>query len=332
MIAMTDTAAWIFWPVFCAVNIVMAGFFAGMETGIYLLNNLRMELHAETGSRQASMLRRMLAKPNRLLAVLLTGTNIHHYMVTFSISMMFAMASFGENAKWYTMAAATPVLFILADSVPKHIFRRRTEGLVYGGIGLLWLAHVIFHVTGLALLVRLASEGIMAFTRREPGGKSRLSRPELTVIVEEGHASGALTLAQANMVDRVISIRSVKLSDVMTPMKQAVCAPIDETREAFIRRIAHHDYSRLPLVDPKGRAMGIVNIYDVLADEKQLAPADLCSEPLLLDSTTGITAALLTMRRSRNAMAIVFAPGGKHIGLVTIKDLVEEITGELDAW
>jgi CBS domain containing-hemolysin-like protein len=31
-------------------------------------------------------------------------------------------------------------------------------------------------------------------------------------------------------------------------------------------------------------------------------------------------------------MAVVLGPGGRHVGIATIKDIVEEIVGELEAW
>ena len=38
------------------------------------------------------------------------------------------------------------------------------------------------------------------------------------------------------------------------------------------------------------------------------------------------------LQRNRAAMAIVRSPEGRYVGIVTLKDLVEEIVGELEAW
>ena len=45
-----------------------------------------------------------------------------------------------------------------------------------------------------------------------------------------------------------------------------------------------------------------------------------------------VPAALAAMRHERQAMAVVTDASGKAVGMVTIKDLVEPLTGELHAW
>ena len=55
-------------------------------------------------------------------------------------------------------------------------------------------------------------------------------------------------------------------------------------------------------------------------------------EPLVLPTGAGVTDALYRMQRLGATMAVVEDADGRHVGIVTIKDLVEEIVGELEAW
>ena len=88
---------------------------------------------------------------------------------------------------------------------------------------------------------------------------------------------------------------------------------------------------RIPYVDDDGRVAGVLNIYDVLVDEDLSPPADKMTAPLVIPADVTVTDALHRMRRGREAMGIV-ERDGRHVGIVTIKDLVEEIVGELEAW
>ena len=81
-----------------------------------------------------------------------------------------------------------------------------------------------------------------------------------------------------------------------------------------------------------GVIVGVINVYDVLLDESISQPADVMTKPPDLPSTTTVTEALYQMRQANAMMAAVTDSSGRHAGIVTIKDLVEEIVGELAVW
>ena len=329
-LSMTTTL--VLWIACCAINTLMAGFFAGIETGIYLMDELRVELDAEKGRRPAIILREMLKNPDRLLSTLLLGTNIHQYVATFSIGTVLVMSGHESNAEWYTMAIVVPLLFILAETTPKHMFRRKTETLVYGGTGLLRIADLLFHFTGLSIIVRLASGGVRSIFRKKGLETSRLARPEPETIAAEGHASGILTPSQAKMAHRLTSIPTVTLQNVMIPLRKAETLPARIDRNEFVSRIAGHNFSRVPLVTGDWRVECVVNVYDILSDREERPPQHFGTRPFLLAENTPVVDALSKMQKAGVAMAIVTGHDERHAGLVTIKDLVEEIVGELEEW
>ena len=240
------------------------------------------------------------------------------------------LAGAGERAEWYTLAVATPILFVVGDAVPKSVFRRLRESIVYRLSWFLRVSDVLFHVTGLAPLVRGVSAGLMWLL-----GASRRRRPYhhlgLAAVLAEGHASGALTHFQSVMADRVMQIGDVRLTDVMMPMRHVVRAQQDATVRQIVELIRDHSYSRLPLLDADGQVAGVLDVYEVLTADKSVVPAELAGRPLILSADTTVTDALYQMRQARRALAVV-EDAGKHVGIVTIKDLVEEIVGELEAW
>lgn len=147
----------------------------------------------------------------------------------------------------------------------------------------------------------------------------------------EGHASGVLTHLQSVMAQRVMNIAHVTLANVMIPMAKVVKADGNIGEESLRRLIGEQNHSRLPLIDAAGQVAGIVDIYDVLAAEGPVDLANLASKPLVLPADLTITEALYRMQRAGASMAVV-ADAGRHGGIVTIKDLVGQIVGELEAW
>ena len=332
MMAMAAAAQWAVWLILLGVCLLTAALMAGMETGIYVLNKLRLDLRSEAGFASAKMLRGMLSRPRWLLAVLLVGNNIGVYGVTFAISAMFVLSGRREHAELYALAVATPLLFVLGESAPKNVFQRLAETLTYRLVGMLASAGTLLSATGLVPLVRGFSWLMLKVLHIGELPRQPVGREGLAAIVAESHASGALTHMQSIMADRVMNISDVRLGDVMIPMRLVDSAPAGVDVEHLRVLAAWQNHSRLPLLNEAGKVTGIVEVIDILACRSPLLPAEKVREPLVLPSQLGVTEALYRMQRAHAAMGVVHDEAGGHIGIVTIKDLVEEIVGELDAW
>lgn len=320
---------WIAWPIVLVAAMGLSALFSGMETGIYVMNKVRLELRAEAGGHDAQRLRRLLRKPNNLLSVLLIGNNIVNYTAAFALTALFDLGGMGGAAEWYALVVGTLMLFVLGETVPKTVFHRLAETLTYRMSWAIAAADWVFKITGLSYFMRAASWIVMLPVRRRQSTVAVESR--LTDVFAEGQASGVLTHMQAVMVDRVMHIAEVKLADVMVPVRKAICIRRDTTREVLMRMLRKHNYSRVPVLDDAGDVIGIVDVYDVLVEETVAVPASRMTQPLKLPAGMTVTEALYAMRRERSMMAVA-QKDSKAVGIVTIKDLVEEIVGELEEW
>jgi CBS domain containing-hemolysin-like protein len=323
---------WIIWPMLCGIGFVLSALFSGLEIGAYVTNKVRVELHADTGSPQARILRRFFHNMDNLLVVILIGNNISNYLATFAVSVMFVMAGYGRNAEWMTLAVAAPVVFVFAEAVPKNIFQRRAERLVHLLARFLWTTDWLFRLTGISYLVRFVSWLLLKLIGRRDRPQGYMGHEGLAAVLAEGQAAGTLTADQRKMSERVMDIKKVRVADVMQPMDQVAAVPEALPREAFLERIREHDYSRMPMLDPAGQVTGVIDIYDVLTDTKDQPISVHCLSPLVIPADRAVTEALYTMQHACRSFAVAADAEGKHVGIMTIKDLVEEIVGELEAW
>jgi len=331
MIAMTQTATWIAWLAVLVFGTALSAMYAAGETSIYVMNKIRLDLRAEAGSSGARLLRRMLSNANNLLAVLLIGNNIGNYAATFAISTMFVMAGCGEMSHWYTLAVATPLLFILGESVPKNVSQRLGDSLAYRLARPLWLSNILYNAVGVAPIVRGLASAITGLARRRGTIQSPLGHDGFAAIVAEGQASGALTHFQSIMTDRIMHIADITLHDVMVPLERTVCVSKDAGREQLLAVVTQHNYSRFPVRDSTGAIVGVMDVYDLLANPDRLTQ-DKPAPPMKLPFFMTVPDALYHMQRDGARLAVVTDDAARPIGIVTIKDLVEEIVGELEAW
>lgn len=313
-----------------AMALAMSVFFASVETGVYVVNKVRLDLRAESGHPAARRLRKLLRDPGKLLTAILVGVNLADYAAAFAMTTLLVLWGVGE-AEFWAMAVVTPLLFIFGESVPKNIAQRLGERLMYPVSGVLRGAVAALEIMGLSLVTR----GFTWLTLKLAGShpkRSPLGLDGISAIVAEGQASGVLSHFQTIMADRIVHIQEVRLRNVMIPISRVVSAPRGITRAELMELLRHHEYSRLPLVDDRGQIVGVLDIYDVLNAPEGESPSARMTEPLFLHGQMTVTQALYQMQHSRKMMAVVLGPGERHVGIATIKDIVEEIVGELEAW
>jgi CBS domain containing-hemolysin-like protein len=83
--------------------------------------------------------------------------------------------------------------------------------------------------------------------------------------------------------------------------------------------------------------IGVLNVFDIFysspAGDAQDGGLGKLVRPLPpVPRSARIDEALVTLRAARQPMGLVVGPDKEPIGVVTVKDLLEEITGEIGAW
>ncbi len=316
--------------------IALSSFFSGSETGVYCLNHVRLRVASEQGDAAARRLERLMQHPENLVITTLLGTNVTDYIATACVAALFLRAAVAEDlAGLYATVIVTPLVLVFGGIVPKDWFRRESNRLMSRLSGAVLLSLRLAQATGLVWLLR---ELTRALTRRlNPSGTASgaelLPRARALHLLREGAARGGLTHLQRDLIERVLNLSDVLVADVMIPRPRAATVPLSIARDDFLRiaRMAH--FSRLPVYrsDPR-RIVGIVNVYDVLTDPEGRPVADWLRAPLVLPLSTPVSAALPKLQRTRQTMAIVEDGAGRCVGILTVKDLVEEIVGDLEAW
>jgi CBS domain containing-hemolysin-like protein len=229
-----------------------------------------------------------------------------------------------------------PTVFVLGEIVPKNIFRIAGETLMYRLSGLLLALTNLCRWTGLAAVLSAVSNvAIRLMPGKAPDDATVLEpRRRVHTILSEGYAHGVLSSYQSQVAQRVVALRLTRIDEVMVPRHKVVSVSSACSRELFIEVLRDYPYSRVILWGTsQADVVGVVNVYDVLFDPDPAAtPAAHMTPPIRLASALNVTEALLTLQRARRSIGVVVDAHDRFVGIVTLKDLVEEIVGELEAW
>ncbi len=318
------------------VAVVLSGLSSGAETGVYCLDRVRLRVASEQGEPAARRLEELMRRPEDVVITTLLGTNVADYVTTACVTALLLNAAVAASlVEIYATAIVTPIILVFGGIIPKDWFRRESNHLLARLSWPLLLGLRAARATGLVGLLRGLTHGLLRWIDPEqvvPEG-DLLPRTRTLHLLREGAARGGLTVLQRDLIERVLNLSGVRVADVMIRRARAAIVPRDIPRDDFVRlaRMAH--FSRWPVHDgdPR-RIVGIVNVYDVLTDRAGQPVAAHVRPPVRLAEHLRVSAALVTLQRGRETMAIVEDRAGHCVGILTLKDLVEEVVGDLEAW
>lgn len=321
------------WGFLALLGIGTSALWSGTETATYVVGRARLEARAmRSGSdRSARLLKAELDKPERVLAGLLILNNSSNYLGVLALAHLLEVTGLPAwQISIINAVVLTPTLFVFAETLPKEYARVTAERSAYRVAPLIRGIRVVLT----ALLVLPLVVGAARLMRRLTSGRSEEApldpRERMVWLVREAVGQGIVSETQADLVRRAVAFRDTPLRKEMTPWSRVLRLRTDMDAAAARRAVAQSPHSRLPVTDRRGAVVGVVHAIDLLLDHA-LTPERAMRDVLTIDHAMPARQALRTLRSKGHPIAIV-THHGRPVGLVTIKDLVEPITGELLAW
>jgi len=149
-------------------------------------------------------------------------------------------------------------------------------------------------------------------------------------------AKGDLTPLERQMVRNLLHFGERDAGDVGVPRADIIAVEEQTSFADLVALFADAGHSRLPVYrETLDQVIGMVHIKDVFNILATGAPqppsiAGLIRQPLYVPMSRGALDLLADMRQKRVHLAIVLDEYSGTEGLVTIEDLIEEITGDIE--
>ena len=148
------------------------------------------------------------------------------------------------------------------------------------------------------------------------------------------------------ITDALADLRDMDVREVMTPRVDVTYLTIPVQAEDIAQAVRTSGHSCFPVVhDDLDDLIGILFVNDIFrtnrpdaragdepgsaTDPSQLEISRKVRQPYLLPESLGVLEALADMRKHRRAVAVVVDEYGGVAGLLTVKDLLEPLVGDL---
>lgn len=304
-------------------------FFAGMETGIISINRLRLQHLVRRQIRGAATIRHFLTQSDLLLGTTLIGTNLS-YVVSSVLAASIGRRLFGAPGAAIAGGLLVVVVLVFCEYIPKAWFQAAPSRRVLPFAGVLRVASWILRPFS-AVVTTLLRWALPRHDAKHVEDKMLVTREELLHLAREGARSGVLTSDESKMIHGVFDLTHKTCGTLMTPRDKMAVVPATATPDEILALARQREFNRLPVYDPDQKTfVGVVHVFDVLADDAPAGKtaADYMRPPQLVASYLPVDHLLPRMRVTRQPLFLVTDDRYEVIGLITLEDVLREVTGE----
>ena len=313
--------------------LLISAFFSGSETALLTLNRYRLRHKARQGHLGAQLAERLLARPDRLISLILIGSNIANTLATALVTMA-ALRIGGPGGVALASIGLAFVIMVFTDVMPKTLGALRSEafGLPAAIVYFVLLKAtlpVVWFITAISnTLLKLFG------VRADQINSHHLTLEELRTIVTD--AGAKLPRRRQRMLMSILELEDMTVDEIMIPDNELVGIDLDSEWHEIATTITTSRHSRLPVFQGSiENLVGILYIRKlVLASTGALDKAAIEStmdEAFFIPEGTSLHGLLGQFQRSGQRTAFVVDEYGDIQGLVTIEDLLEEILGEFSS-
>ena len=347
-----------------ALLILANGFFVAAEFALVSMRDTRLEQMIAAGIPGAASVRRLQRDLDGFLPAVQLGVTLcslalgwigEPVAAEIFLNWFLMLPQTLPHAVVYAHLAAVVLGFslitylhvLLGELVPKSLALRRAENLAIA-VAAPMLFFMAVTRPAVHLLQNSARIVLQLFQVSVAQESSVHSPEELKLIATAARRMGVLPAFQERLIHRALELDETPVREIMTPRQKIVSLPADMLIEAASASVIDHQHSRVPVYDQtRGpeHIIGVVYAKDLArlmhfrrtvgtrsaaAPIAELRISQIMRDVLMVPETKPVLDLIKEFQQRRRQMAIVVDEYGSTVGVVTVEDAIEQLTGELD--
>ena len=321
------------------VTMLFSAFFSGMEIAFVSSNRLLAEMDREKNGLSQKAITVFYQHPNNFVSTMLVGNNIA--LVIYGIlfakifdATLFASLSDGMRVTADTLLSTLVVLFT-GEFLPKSIFKNNPNTLLTFFAVPAWICYVVLYPV--SKFATLLSKGLLRLfgvhMNKDAEGPS-FTKVDLDYLVQTSidNAENDTEIGEeVKIFQNALDFSETKIRDCMVPRTEidaiADTATIPQLKQVFIESghskivVFHEDVDHI---------IGYIHSSDMFTASDTAVCADLIREISFVPETMLASKLMKQLMQQKRSLAVVVDEFGGTSGLVSLEDIVEEITGEIE--
>ena len=278
----------------------------------------------ENGDKSAEIMLKQKEDIDQPLSAILSLNTIAHTVGAAGVGAQ-ATIVFGEAYFGVVSAILTILILVLTEIIPKTLGANYSKDLV--GISAKIIKGMIFItyplVIGSSFLTKLLSRSKAELTT---------SREEVSALASIGTEEGVFAENENKIIQNLIKLKNIKVSEIMTPRVVVVMANEEMTLQEFLENKEFLHFSRIPIYQTyKDNITGYVfraMVFEKLAEDQfDLKLKDIKRKIITFRKNTTLFNAWDEMLAKREHISLVIDEYGGMDGITTLEDIIESLLG-----
>ena len=313
------------------ILLCLSAFFSSSETGMMALNRFKLKHLIKQKNKSAIRANKLLQRPDRLLGIILIGNNFVNILAA-SLTTILCLKLFGNSGVFIGSTILTLVILIFAEVTPKTFAANNPEKIALPSSLILKILQKLLYP--LVWIVNFLSNSLLKILKidgRTPD--EDISPEELKSILE--NSGDLIPVRYQEMLLSILELDKISVDEIMIPRNEIIGIDLSDDIKDVRNQLKNSKKEFLPLFDQNlDETRGIIDLYGI---NSFLSEEDKSIETLLDKSdqvyfaleNTSLNIQLFNFQKDKKTIAIVLDEYGSVKGILTIKDILEEIVGQL---
>lgn len=336
-------------PVSILLNLLLLGFllylsgvFSGTETALMSMGKLKLrDLVDSKEKRFSKSVKFFVQNPNSVLTAILVMNNVVNILSS-SLATLLALQVLPDNSAGVAAALVTGIMtfliLIFGEITPKIYARENSERLFRRTITFISAITIVLKPI-LWLLLRISSFFIIIIGGKKAEFSPFITEDEIKSAVDAGHKEGVLQSEERMIMKRTLELKDISVKEIMTPRVEIVALEEEQPLIDLMELVQSEGYSRYPIYrETIDRIVGVCYAKDLLnfiLDRKDndvlqtIRVEEIMRYPYFVPETKKVDDLLREFKEKKNHLAVVIDEYGGTAGIITMEDVIEELTGEI---
>jgi len=312
--------------------LILSAFFSSAETALTGINRNKVDYLSKKGKKKAKLLKELISKPSEFLSTILIGNTLVNAALA-SISTAIFSKFFKEESSSliYSTIVVTILILIFSEATPKSIAAVYSEKIAFSYVYLIKFFKILF--SPFVLVLNWITMIFLKRVRLEEEKGPHIDEETLALWLKS-HKIDIPSERRKELYHRFFSFFQKRVKDVMVPRFKTIAIEINTPLSEIIDIIEKNRFSRYPVYERRlDNIKGILLAKDLMSSylrRKNIKIKEILKKPLYLPESVFIEFALNKMRMNKTHIAIVVDEFESFEGIITMEDIIEELTGAID--